>query len=257
MYNAATRLAGGDVASVAGLINIQGGNVYGHLRTGPTGSYTIGNNNGSVGDLNWVNSGTPGIEPGWYYNDFNMAVNDVVAPYNSGWAIPVNANATNTYPLVTGNYYYAGDFKMSQNEVMNVSGNVTLYVTGDFIMQSQNACAINILPGATLKLFIGGGKNGTILTQVNTSGNAMTFQLFGLPGLTDISWGGNNTYMGTVYAPEANFTCGGGGNNTYDFQGSCVVKTVTMNGKFNFHFDENLKRMGPIIGFSVASWEEL
>jgi len=36
-----------------------------------------------------------------------------------------------------------------------------------------------------------------------------------------------------------------------------VVKTVTMNGKFNFHYDENLKRVGPVSGFSVTSWKEL
>ena len=258
MYNAATRLAGGDVASIAGNISIQGAKVYGHLKTGPTGSYDIGNNSGSVGDLNWVP--TPGVKPGWYENDFNMAVNDVTRPYTSGWSVPVNNNATNTYPLTTGNYYKNGDFIMSQNETMNVSGNVTLYVTGNFNMKSQNACSINILPGATFKLFVGsptGSGNFAALTQVNTTGNAMTFQFFGLPSMNTMTWNGNNTFMGTVYAPEADFSCGGGGNYTYDYQGACVVKSVTMNGHFNFHFDENLKRVGPIIGFQVTSWQEL
>jgi len=154
MYNAATRLAGGDIASVAGAVSIAGANIYGHLMTGPTGTYDIGNNQGSVGDLNWVNT-QKGIEPGWYANDFNMVATDIIAPYASGWSVPVNANATNTYPLTTGNYYVGGDFTMNQNEVMNVSGNVTLYVTGNFNMKSQNNCSINILPGGTLKLYVG------------------------------------------------------------------------------------------------------
>ena len=56
---------------------------------------------------------------------------------------------------------------------------------------------------------------------------------------------------------EAGFSCGGGGNNTYGYQGACVVKTISMNGKFNFHFDENIKRAGPVSGFTVTSWKEL
>jgi hypothetical protein len=43
MYNAATRLAGGDIASVGGPVSIQGGNIYGHLSTGPSATYSIGN----------------------------------------------------------------------------------------------------------------------------------------------------------------------------------------------------------------------
>ena len=53
------------------------------------------------------------------------------------------------------------------------------------------------------------------------------------------------------------FSMGGGGNNDFDFQGSCVVNTVDLNGHFSFHFDENLTRMGPPTGFSITSWREL
>jgi len=111
-----------------------------------------------------------------------------------------------------------------------------------------------------LKLFVGTASGSSVtanLTQVNLTGNAINFGFFGLPSLTSIVWSGNNQYVGTVYAPEGDFTCGGGGNNTMDYQGACVVKTVTMNGKFNFHYDENLKRNGPMSGFQVASWKEM
>jgi hypothetical protein len=92
---------------------------------------------------------------------------------------------------------------------------------------------------------------------VNLTGNAANFKYLGLPSNTSLVWAGNNTYVGTVYAPQADYSCGGGGNNVYDYQGACVVKSVTMNGKFNFHFDENLNRSGPVIGFVVTSWKEL
>jgi len=35
------------------------------------------------------------------------------------------------------------------------------------------------------------------------------------------------------------------------------VNSVVMNGHFNFHYDENLKRIGPAVGFVVSSWKEL
>jgi hypothetical protein len=37
----------------------------------------------------------------------------------------------------------------------------------------------------------------------------------------------------------------GGGSDTWDFIGAVVTKSVTLNGHFDFHFDENLARIGP------------
>ena len=39
------------------------------------------------------------------------------------------------------------------------------------------------------------------------------------------------------------YTCGG--STDTDFEGACCVKTIKMNGNFNFHFDENLKKVLP------------
>ncbi len=49
---------------------------------------------------------------------------------------------------------------------------------------------------------------------------------------------------------------GGGGNDTWDFVGASVSRTVKMNGHFNFHFDENLARIGPGRGYIPVSWNE-
>jgi hypothetical protein len=79
----------------------------------------------------------------------------------------------------------------------------------------------------------------------NASGHAERLYLFGLPTCTSITFGGNGSFCGCVYAPEAAFNLGGGGNDTQDFVGSSVTKTVTLNGHYNFHFDEYLKYIGP------------
>jgi Tfp pilus assembly protein PilX len=257
MYDASTRLAGGDVASLGGFVNIQNANIYGKLKTGPDGSYSVGAN-GSVGDLSWTTLGA--IQPGWYENDFNQAFRDVDPPFTAGLPVLNVGVGTNTYILASGDYYVNGDFVINNNETLYVAGNARLYVTGNFTMKSANGSFVTIAPGATLKLYVGtqsGSPVSTAMTQVNTVGNAGTFQYWGLPSNTSMSWSGNNVYVGTVYAPEASFEAGGGGSTAFDFQGSCSVNNLSMNGHFSFHYDENLKRSGPGTGFSVTSWREL
>ena len=52
-------------------------------------------------------------------------------------------------------------------------------------------------------------------------------------------------------------TLNGSGNTVYDFVGAGVAKTITMNGKFNFHYDEALGVYGPNRGYIVSSWNEM
>jgi len=256
MYDAATRMAGGDVASVTGPVNIQGSDIFGHLRVGPNASYAIGN--GQVGDLpkNWP--AQSGIEQGWLYTDFNSTFPDVLPPYGSGSGLPsVKNGAIN---LGSQQYYVSGDLVTKNGDTFVVDGaNAVLYVTGGVNMNSGST--IIVTNGGTLKVYAGVStgvsKVSTVLYNINTTGNASTFQFYGLPSTTSVTWGGNNQYVGTVYAPEAVFTLGGGGNNTMDYQGACVVSSAKLNGKFNLHFDQYLKRAGPSSGYTVASWTEL
>lgn len=258
-YDPNTRKAGGDVASTGGLLNVGNANIYGHVRTAPYGNASTGSN-GRVGDLpaNWNGSG---IESGWYYNDYNANFPDASVPYTSGSSVNAVNSGTNTYVLGTDTYYVNGDFNINNNQTLYVSGNATMYVTGNFNMSGQNGSYITIAPGATLKLYIGTVSGSAVsggFTTVNNMGNAYNFQVYGLPSCTALTWGGNASYIGTVYAPEASFTLNGGGNgNTSDYQGSCIVGSVTMNGHFNFHYDENLSRAGPISGYTISSWKEL
>ncbi len=264
MYYAPTRMAGGDVASLFGLINIGNANIYGHLETGVNDTNTPGiGSNGRVGGLNWAG---PGIQPGWWVNDFNMDTPDIQPPYTSGWAVTQNPNFPNTsnnkYIIgSSGDYIINGDLTLKNNETIFVSnGTNRLYVTGNISMQSQNSSTITLASGASLEIFVGtvsGPPVNATFTTINNSGKDDLFKIFGLPSLKTMSWNGNASFTGVVYAPEAYFTLGGGGSSTYDFQGAITVGSLKMNGSFTLHFDENLKKFGPASGYAVTSWREL
>jgi hypothetical protein len=253
LYYAPWRKDGGDVASTGGIVNIQNAHVRGTLYTGPSGSYTIAQ--GSVGDLTWVDGGTNGVQQGHYKNDFNLDFPPVVPPFAT--AIPPmggTISGTNyTWVLGSGNFKSLGDTKLNTGDTILVNGNAVLYVTGDFLMQGGSS--IVIAPGANLQLYVGGAN--TSIGTLNNAGNCANFSYFGLPSNTSVTLGANDVFLGSIYAPDADLTMNGGGTDNLDFQGACVVKTVGMNGHFNFHFDENLRKKGPIRAYQVATWTEI
>jgi hypothetical protein len=256
-YDPAKARDKGDVASTFGLVNVGNAKIKGKLKTGPTGSSSLGPN-GSVGSAAWVNGGNSGIEPGWSANNFNSDFPIVLAPFSSAFT-PASGSVGGTnynYVLGTDNYLMTS-LSLKAKDIMYINGNAVLYVTGDVLMQGNGNTASQIIigPGSSLSIYVGGAS--ATFTQVNTQGSAKTFNYFGLPANASVSFGGNATFVGTIYCPNADFTIGGGGNNVYDFEGSVMSKTIKMNGHFKFHFDENLARSGPSFGYVVASWREL
>ena len=92
---------------------------------------------------------------------------------------------------------------------------------------------------------------------MNSDGLAQNFGYWGLPSNTSLTFSGNAKFTGTIYAPNADFTLNGSGDNIIDFIGASISKTVTLNGHFNFHYDEALKAIGPFRGYIVSSWNEM
>ncbi|MEO7675711.1 MAG: hypothetical protein ABIV39_02985, partial [Verrucomicrobiota bacterium] len=68
--------------------------------------------------------------------------------------------------------------------------------------------------------------------------------------------GGNGYFTAMVYAPLAALTLNGGGKSVEDFSGACLVKSVTLNGSYNFHFDESCAS-AMLRGYVATSWDEI
>ena len=264
LYDPTKTKASGDVVTddvITNSLSVGNAKIKGQVKTGPKGTVDIGPN-GSVGDLAWVNGGNIGVEPGYSANDMNVAFPDVIMPTTS-WLPATSGNYTvngNSYKYV---FLTDGDYTISSlsgSIYVGTNAHVRLKITGSVNLTGSNdQIRIDSSPttSGSLEIFMV-GDSFSIKGQgiVNMSGNAANFTYFGLPSNTSVTFGGNATFTGAIYAPEAAFTLGGGGSNTIDFIGASVTKSVKMNGHFNFHYDENLRRNGMGRGFIPTKWRE-
>jgi hypothetical protein len=153
-----------------------------------------------------------------------------------------------------GGYYEMSYLSLSGQDQVLVTGDAVLWITGQINMHGQSQ--IIILPGASLTIYAGGDMNLAGQGIINYNNNALDLTIFGLDGCTDISFGGNASFTGTVYAPNADFSAGGGGNDNFDVVGAITAKTIEMNGNFNFHYDSNLRDAGRVGAYVMRGWFE-
>lgn len=158
--------------------------------------------------------------------------------------------------VLSGDRYEVSNLRLSGSQRLIVTGKeVALYIREGFSMTGLSE--VIIAPGASVKIYVGGdvalAGNGIL----NYSQNAASFEIFGLPTCKNIAISGNAAFTGVIYAPQADVTMNGGGNNIYDVVGAIVANTAKMNGHFNFHYDEALGRAKILSKYSVASWREL
>ena len=227
--------------------------IKGTVHTGPTGTLNLSGGS-SVGDAAWVNGGNMGIENGHWLKDMTNVFPDVVAPQGAGIA-PIAGiyQGTNYTYVFSGNhaFYKMSTLNLSGSQKMIITGtNVTLYVTGNVTVSGQ--ASISFAPGASLAMYVGGASCTLSGHGVVNGGNALQFQYYGLPTNTSFTTSSGATFVGTIYAPEADYTMNGA-----TYIGASVTKTVTMQGGGTFHFDENVRNAGPLAGFVTGNSTEI
>jgi len=223
-------------------------NVSGSLSLGPTATDSISKN---------------GFVQGGVSQDFNVEFEDVVLPQNSSSWVPAVPLASPT--VINGiSYQYVFSGKGGDYTINNLSSSiyvasntaVRLLLTGTAKPSNLEVDGSGVNSGK-LTIYMDGPSftlGGSVAVD---GGSAANLNYYGTTNNTSVSLTGNASFTGTIYAPEADIKLGGGGNSTYDFVGSIIGNTITMNGHFNFHFDENLLAAGPSRGFVATSWREL
>jgi hypothetical protein len=234
----------GDVAVLYGTVDLGNHNISGDLFLGPTAT---------------LNSGTNQVT-GTVHTDYNYDYPDVVAPDTSSW-FPLLTPPGGTIDGVTYTYCFtnSGDYiipSMSGSVYVGTNAQVRLLIQSggtDSVLVAGNGAMV----GAKLTMYIASpsfsiGSGGSI-----DGGRAANLAYYGLPSNTSITFSGNANFTGTIYAPDAAVTLGGGGSNTYDFVGTCIAKSISINGHFMFHYDEDLLTDGPSRGYTATHWTEI
>jgi len=207
-------------------------------------------------DINW-----------WYYypvasytyaNQFSYSYPTYTYGYQTFTYNYVIYTSTPTY---TTNHYdhilANGDYYTS-----DLSGTTLVTGTARLVMptglQMSGNDQMTIATGAGLTLYSGGssmtvGGNGIL----NKAGWAGSLILLAAPSVTSFTFNGNGEFTGVAVAPNANLKMNGGGYSVNDFTGAVMANSVTMNGHFNFHYDESLSRLGGNGRFLITSWNEI
>ena len=139
---------------------------------------------------------------------------------------------------------------------MGTNAHVRLKVTANNFSPSGLRVAGMGANAGQLTVYMTGASSSIGGNSTVDSGNAANFTYYGLPSNTSITYGGNSSFVGVIYAPSADLTLNGGGNNV-GLIGASTTKTVRMNGHYDFHFDENLLNVSPSRGYLMNSWTEL
>jgi hypothetical protein len=220
--------------------------IYGSVATGPGGTAV-----GAVGDGQWLSTSS-GIQPGHFFDDFNMSIPDATLPsgVNSALSPPTSGSVSSmTYRFVLGNNDYSMTSLFLNGDDMVITGKARLYITGDFKVTGGGS--ITITSTGTLELYVGGAIDLGGRGVVNLSQTANSCSVFGLPTCVSFKYSGSSALTARVYAPNADIQMGG----STDFYGSMVGNRLDFSGTPGIHYDEALGTSSP--DFRIASWEEL
>jgi hypothetical protein len=238
-YDPSKTSTNGNVASIYGPVDFGNHSISGSLYLGAAASSTVPSSQVS----------------GSIYSDFNGSFPDVVLPTTS-WL----AASTTIIGGVTGyDFTASGDYSVNTSAGIQVEPGITVRVRVDtttFNPSNIHVVSSNGISGTLIIYQVAGTVNIGSGTTVD-SGRARNFYYYGLPGVTSITYGGSSTFVGVIYAPEANLTLNGGGSGN-GVIGASITKSINaMNGHYNFHFDEDLLSSGPSRAYVVTSWREL
>lgn len=167
-----------------------------------------------------------------------------------------------TWDIQAGTYILTGISLASDQNVVNIYGDVVFICHGDIV--TGGLTQFNIY--GTLKI-IADNPNGNGIVTIGASFSTINpanpyqpskVQILGTPNCKTVTWSGNNNYVGVIYAPSAtvNLTAS---SNMY---GAVVGNNIVMSGAGVIHYDEELGKLGlaggtpgPLV-YAVQTWEQ-
>jgi hypothetical protein len=157
----------------------------------------------------------------------------------------------------SGKYDYL--HMMGTNSKVTIDGDVMLYIV-DYVAVGNN-CTIEIVdlatnPDASLTLFVGGTYQQKSDSHIiNHTQDPKRLTIIGLEGCTSISFLGESTFYGTIYAPNSHLYM----HNSVEIFGSVIVDRFEQHVAADFHYDASLQEVSINdigVQFIVDRWQE-
>lgn len=148
------------------------------------------------------------------------------------------------------------NFELDMSSQVTIMNDISLYVSGDFIMGDFSK--LDIDPSASVKIYLGGNFIQGFATEINNNTNDPTrLLILGTDSLNgNISISLASDFYGAIYAPRASLECSFWG----DLYGSIVAKIIQIQDASNIHYDKAFEdyKVEGLIGseHSVKSWKE-
>ena len=157
--------------------------------------------------------------------------------------------------VITENGEYSS-FELGTGGVVEIEGDITIYVTGPFSLGSNTE--LNIAEGGNLRLYLAGSLSLSSNCAVNNNLQDPTkFVVLGADSLTGtITLDSNTPFYGALYLPKADVVC----SSNIEFHGSVIGKSVALNSNVDLSYAEDLANLeglpeweSPLV---VKSWQE-
>jgi len=148
-------------------------------------------------------------------------------------------------------------FTIGGNASVTIDGDVTLYVEGNFLMNSNSK--LDISEDSEVEIILG---NGFFMQSSNSSINNLSqdpksLAIFGTPDFKDMTWRSNSQFYGVIYAPKAYIDF----SANCDFLGSVICDYLHVSSHVAIHYDESLGKWNKYgkegDTFSIQSWQEI
>ncbi len=144
-------------------------------------------------------------------------------------------------------------FVLLNSAQTTITADITLYVTGQFLM--TNNTTLYIAPGASVKIYLDDSFEISAGSSLrNQSKNPARVQILGTDNFNGtMYWGSDSSFYGAIYAPRASVSYA----TPHDLYGSLVAKRLISNAHYDIHYDvalSNLELTGR--AFAVKSWQE-
>ncbi|MBA3849745.1 MAG: hypothetical protein C0502_07085 [Opitutus sp.] len=271
-WNATTnRLDRATVATTAtsnGGLSVNNADIYGAVATG--GGQPVVGPSGSILGATSASGLPDNIDPSRVRTDFSSNIPDAVAPAGTATALGAVATALTLprpgdTPGADGRYLYRATEIALNNTTLTIAGPVDLIVSGDvsigggsgaLVVNSGAAPELALYTAGNLSISGSGALNGTSAPPRMTFYGTRTQAEAATLGAQQFDLRGNASYVGLVYAPNADIQLRGGGS-TGTFNGAIIGRSVTFNGNYNFHYDTRLGGLSSEDYFKPVSWIEL